>query len=140
MQTLDGRERRVVEATGEVQPLLPASWAWFAGVVGPMVAAFCIAIEPSPADPNASEPLIATALGTAFFVAMVGAGVQAGRRRVSALTWACAVGVLAVVMTISCPLSGHHENIGMWWAAQFIVSAAALAVTAGGRYEATLRQ
>ena len=140
MQILDGREQRVLDGTGEAQPALPVQWAWFAGLVGPIVAAFCIAIEPSPADPNASEPLIGTVLATAFFAVMVGAGVQAARRRVNALTWACAVGVLLVAMTISCPLSGHHANVGMWWAAQFIVSGAALAVAAGGRYAATLRQ
>ena len=139
MQVLHGRERQVLDGTGQAPPGLPAAWAGFAGLVGPIVAAFCIAIEPAPANPDAPEPLIGTVLAIAFFAAMVGAAVQASRRQVSALTWACAVGVLSIAMTITCPLSGHHANVGMWWAAQFIVCGAALGIAAGGRYAASLR-
>jgi hypothetical protein len=119
------------------QRALPRSWAWFAGLVGPVVAAFCIAVEPPPADPNAPEPLIGTLLAVALLVAMTGATWLGARRRVQALSWASAVGALLVLTTISCPLSGHHTSIGMWWAAQIIVSVAAWAVAAGGRFAVT---
>jgi peptidoglycan/LPS O-acetylase OafA/YrhL len=113
--------------------MLPVAWAVFAGLVGPAVAAFCLAVEPPPANPNAPEPLIATLLGFALMFAWGGAAITAGRRRVSALGWATVVGALSMAMTISCPLSGHHTSIGMWWIGQFIVCGAALAVAASGR-------
>jgi NADH:ubiquinone oxidoreductase subunit 6 (subunit J) len=116
---------------------LPRSWALFAGLVGPVVAAFCIAVEPAPADPHAPEPLIGTLLAVALLVAMAGATWLGARRQVQALSWASAVGAVLVLMTISCPLSGHHASVGMWWAAQLIVSGAAWAVAAGGRFVVT---
>jgi hypothetical protein len=116
------------------QSALPAGWALFAALVGPAVAAFCIAIEPAPANPSAPEPLIGTVLALAYLTATIGAAVLASQRRVGALTWAWIVGALSVAMTISCPLSGHHDSIGMWWGAQFLVSGAAWAVAAGARY------
>jgi hypothetical protein len=119
------------------QPALSRSWALFAGLVGPVVAAFCIAVQPPPADPNASEPLIGSLLAVALLVAMTGATWFGARRQVQALSWASAVGAVLVLMTISCPLSGHHTGIGMWWAAQVIVSGAAWAVAAGGRFVVT---
>jgi hypothetical protein len=112
--------------------MLPLGWAAFAGLVGPVVAAFCLAVEPPPANPNAPEPLIATLLGFALMFAWGGAAITAGRRRVSALAWATVVGGLSMAMTISCPLSGHHTSIGMWWISQFIVCGAALAIAGSG--------
>jgi len=106
----------------------------FAGLVGPAVAAFCIAVEPPSANPHAPEPLVATLLGFALLIAWTGAAVVAARRRTSALRWASLVGGLSMAMTISCPLSGHHTSIGMWWVGQFVVSAAAWAAAVAGRY------
>jgi peptidoglycan/LPS O-acetylase OafA/YrhL len=114
--------------------MLPVAWAVFAGLVGPAVAAFCLAVEPPPANPNAPEPLIATLLGFALMVAWGGAAITASRRRASALTWASVVGGLSMAMTISCPLSGHHTSTGMWWISQFIVCSAAWAVAGVGKH------
>jgi hypothetical protein len=125
--------RRAHDAT-EASRKLPIAWAVFAGVVGPAVAAFCLAVEPPPANPNAPEPLIATLLGTALMVAWGGAAITAGLRRTSALTWATVVGGLSMAMTISCPLSGHHTSIGLWWISQFIVCGATLAAAGAGKH------
>lgn len=111
---------------------LPPRWAWFAVLVGPAVAAFCITVEPPPADPNAAEPLAGALLALAFLLALVGAAVTGLRRRPRALIWASAVGVLAVAMTVTCPASGHHVSVGAWWVAQLVVSAGALAVALAG--------
>lgn len=116
---------------------LPTRWAWFAGLVGPVVAAFCIAIEPPPANPNAPEPLIGTLLTVALLVVWTGAALAAVRRRPEALRWASAVGGLSVAMTIACPLSGHHTSIGAWWFAQLAVSGTAWVVA--GRAAITYR-
>jgi len=113
---------------------LPIAWAVFAGLVGPAVAAFCLAVEPPPANPNAPEPLIATLVGLALMIAWGGAAVTAGQRRSSALTWASVVGGLSMAMTITCPLSGHHTGIGMWWIGQFIVCGAAWAIAGFGQH------
>jgi peptidoglycan/LPS O-acetylase OafA/YrhL len=122
------------ETTREKSGTLPVGWAVFAGLVGPVVAVFCMAVEPPPADPNAPEPLVATLLGFALMVAWGGAAVSAARRRATALTWAGFVGGLSMAMTISCPLSGHHSSIGMWWISQFIVCGAACAATVVGKH------
>jgi peptidoglycan/LPS O-acetylase OafA/YrhL len=126
------QELKRAHDAGETSRTLPVAWAVFAGLVGPAVAAFCLAVEPPPANPNAPEPLIATLLGTALMLAWGGAAIAAGLRRTNALTWASVVGGLSMAMTISCPLSGHHTSIGMWWISQFIVCAAAWAAAAVG--------
>jgi peptidoglycan/LPS O-acetylase OafA/YrhL len=118
---------------GEASGMLPVTWAVFAGLVGPVVAAFCFAVEPPPANPNAPEPLIGTLLGLALMFAWGGAAVAAGRRLPSALTWATVVGGLSIAMTISCPLSGHHTSIGMWWISQYLACVAAFAAAVVGR-------
>lgn len=123
-----------VDTTRGVPRRLPIGWAVFAGFVGPALAAVCVALEPAPAKPNAPEPLIATLLGFALLVAWSGAAVTAGRRRPSALGWASVVGGLSMALTISCPLSGHHTSIGLWWVGQFVVSGAAWAAAAVGKY------
>jgi peptidoglycan/LPS O-acetylase OafA/YrhL len=111
---------------------LSKGWALFAGLVGPAVGAFCIAVEPAPADPNAPEPLIGTLLGTALLIAWGAAATTAVGRRASALKWAAGIGVLSVAMTVTCPASGHHQGIGLWWAAQMAVSVGALLIAREG--------
>jgi len=106
----------------------------FAGLVGPVVATFCLAVEPQPANPNAPEPLIATLLGLALMFAWTGAAVAALRRRPSALSWASAVGGLSMAMTISCPLSGHHTGVGMWWIGEMLVCGVAWGAAVVGKY------
>jgi hypothetical protein len=132
--TLPSIRRVRTRDAGKTSSTLPVSWAVFAGLVGPAVAAFCLAVEPPPANPNAPEPLIATLLGTALLIAWGGAAIAAGLRRTSALTWASVVGGLSMAMTISCPLSGHHTSIGMWWISQFIVCGAAWAAAGVGKH------
>lgn len=113
---------------------LSARWALYAGLVGPAVAVFCLAVEPPPANPNAPEPLVVTVLGFALMIAWAGAAIAAARRRPVALRWAGFVGALSMAMTISCPLSGHHTAIGMWWVSQFVVSAGAWTAAVVGKY------
>jgi hypothetical protein len=113
---------------------LPTGWALFCGLVGPVVAACCIALEPPPADPNAGEPLFAMVLGLALLVAMCGATTASVRRQYVALSWASVVGGLSMGLTITCPLSGHHVGIGMWWVGQFVISGAAWAAAVIGKH------
>lgn len=108
---------------------LPLRWAWFAALVGPVVAAVSIAIEPTPADPDAPESLMATILGMVLLVAWFGAAASAARRHPVALAWAGGVGGFSVVMALSCPISGHHAGVGAWWFGQLAVAGGALALS-----------
>lgn len=111
---------------------LPRRWAWFAALVGPVVAAFCIGVEPAPADPNAPTPLVGTVLVLALLASWAGAAVGALQRHSRALGWAAAGGLLSVAMTVTCPASAHHVGLGAWWFGQLAVSGAALAVAVVG--------
>ena len=129
------RERTlpVADAVGS----LPRGWVYFAALIGPIVAAFCMAIEPPPADPEAATPLLAVVLFVGLLASWAGAAQAAWRRRPQALAWATIVGALSVAITVGCPASGHHA-IGAWWFAQLAVSggATAVAVRASLRYGA----
>lgn len=117
----------------EVGRRLPRRWAWFAALVGPVVAMLCISLEPPPADPDAAESLLGSVLFLTLVVSWVGAAVRAVQRHRTALGWASVVGLLSVAMTVTCPTSGHHLGVGAWWFGQLGVSGAALAVAVAAR-------
>ena len=125
----DGAGRRDLE----VAPRLPRHWAWFAALVGPVVAVVCIALEPPPADTAAAEPLLGPVLFLILMGSWVGAAARAVQRHRSALGWASVVGLLSVAMTVTCPTSGHHVDVGAWWFGQLGVSGAALAISVAAR-------
>ncbi len=107
-------------------------WALFAVCAGPAVAAFCISIEPSPANPDAAPSAFASLLGLGLLVAWAGAAVTGLGRRPKALRWAIGAGALLILATVTCPLSGHHVGVGAWWAWQFVASGGATAIAAVG--------
>jgi hypothetical protein len=86
--------------------------AWLAGL------AIGIAVEPPPANPDAVDPWIVTAMGTVLLVALLTtfAGFLV-RQRWSLVSSLLAAGLL-VVSTVMCPLSGHHAGVGAWWVVQ----------------------
>jgi hypothetical protein len=86
--------------------------AWLAGL------AIGIAVEPPPANPNAVDPWIVSAMGTVLLVALLTtfAGFLV-RRRWSIASSLLAAGLL-VVSTVMCPLTGHHAGVGAWWVIQ----------------------
>ena len=106
--------------------------ALWLGIGGPAITAINIAIEPLPADPNAPVPAVATILFLAYTVAVVATAVYGARRETRALPTAAAVGVLAVVLTVTCPMSGHHAGIGWWWYTQMALSAGFLGLALTG--------
>lgn len=112
---------------------LPPGWAWFAALVGPAVTAVCVALEPVPADPTASATVLDSLLGLALLASWGLAAGAALRRRPAALTWAAAASAIAVVLSILCPVSGHHAAVGAWWYTQMLVSGAALAISVVAR-------
>jgi hypothetical protein len=128
------RTHPVIRSTGG-RPRISAGWATFAGLAGPAVAAVCIAVEPAPADPNASEPLIASVIGLALMASYLGAGVAAVRRAPVALTWVLGAALLSMTMTIACPTSGHHA-LGAWWFVQLVACGALLGGAGYGAIQA----
>jgi hypothetical protein len=103
---------------------------WVLVLVGAWVTIFSlgVALEPAPAGQD-SLPLVGAAV--AFVLMGCWAVMAAGfiqKRRYGAL--ASAVGAACLlVMTVACPLSGHHAGIGGWWWFQAAGSLTLLAVS-----------
>ena len=133
---VDARSAPVVPSAPEARVgapnRLPVWAAVAAGLLGPVLAAVCIALEPVPADPQAGDPVVSVVLGYALLVAWLGAATTAIGRRPAALGWAAGAAGLSVLMTITCPTSGHHSAVAGWWVAQMAVCLSALAFTAAG--------
>jgi hypothetical protein len=104
---------------GGARPLDPGgrlSGRWAAVLTLAWIAIFAIgvALEPTPANEDAM-PLLGAVLMSGLMVGwVVMAAGFAQRRRYGALGSLGAAGVL-VAMTIACPLSGHHVDLGAWW-------------------------
>jgi len=97
------------------------------GIACPVVYAVCMAIEPVPADPQAAVPVwagLVTLISIAAIVATVASGFGRDARVFPA---AVGAGVLAVGLSVACPLSGHHSGIGWWWYTQMALSVGFLA-------------
>lgn len=151
MQQLEIGERSDVEPAGtrrarRARAIPPGSLAGDRGlavavVVTGLVAFFgTVALEPAPVAPHASWAWVAEIGGTAFLgLAFLGAlALLSGRSR---LGYGATTGAAwtMVVLTVGCPVSGHHA-FGAWWAGQMalagmfaVVSTTALAVTRAPR-------
>ena len=109
---------------------LPVWAAAAAGLLGPAIAAVCVALEPAPADPDAAEPIVGLVLGYLLLAGWLGAAVTALARRPAALGWATGVAGVSVLMTISCPTSGHHTAVAGWWVAEMVLCLGTLFLSA----------
>lgn len=117
-------------ALGSAPPRIDRRLALWLGLGCPLVTAINIVIEPLPADPDAPVPVAASLLFLVFTAAVVGTAVYAARREARTLPVATFAGVLALVLTISCPASGHHTGIGLWWYTQMVLSIGFVAFSA----------
>jgi hypothetical protein len=73
------------------------------------------AVEPPPAHPNAPVPLAAVLLINALFVAWAVMCVGLLARRTSGAKASFVAGGLFLVAAIACPVTGHHQSVGLWW-------------------------
>jgi hypothetical protein len=93
-------------------------WAAIAAVAWVVLLGIGIAVEPPPANPNAVDPWFLNALGTILLAAVVGAFAGFWLRRRWSLAASLLASSLLVISTAACPASGHHTNVGAWWAVQ----------------------
>ena len=105
----------------------PSNRTWLTERIDPKVALgvgvswfvlYSIGAELEPA-PNRSEPLIGVMLGVTLVSLFVAALVGLGMRR----RWGIGLSLIAAstltVMSIMCPVSGHH-TFGAWWYGQML--------------------
>jgi drug/metabolite transporter (DMT)-like permease len=78
------------------------------------------AIEPAPANPNAA-PVLGAVLATLFLVGSAATALLAlSKTRLPTARASLFTGGVALIMTITCPLVGHH-HLAPWWFAQLLV-------------------
>ena len=118
---------RTVVTPGPVPPTptvatprqLERGWALLFGAGWPAVVLVMSAIEPAPqTKPSVLVTTIGTVIGVALFMVVGGTVARAIRRSPSAAAWSSGAGAVAVLATITCPLSGHHHGVGAWWYVQ----------------------
>jgi len=90
---------------------------WAAGLAVAWFAIFTtgVALEPSPADPNAAVPLVETLFVSGLMIGWFVMAAGFAKRRRYGAAGSLAAAVFLVGMTFACPLSGHHSGIGAWW-------------------------
>jgi hypothetical protein len=97
---------------------IPGRSAVIGAVAWVTLLAVGIAVEPPPANPNAVDPWFLDVLAAVLLAAVMCTFVGFGQRR----RWSMAASLLAsgllVVSTLACPASGHHTQVGAWWAVQ----------------------
>jgi hypothetical protein len=121
--------RRV--GTDESRPVtdrLTPTWAGILGFGWPLAIVASIALEPTPADPEAAVPVVVSLASVGLFAALVATAVAAGNRHPSAAIAAVVTGLLALGFTVSCPVSGHH-TFGAWWFGQMALTLPMLGVS-----------
>ena len=129
------RAERVVEVRPPRRPApagdgrLSRGWAFALPVAWAVIFSTAAAIKPPPAHPNAPEPVIGVLLGMVLFSAWTAMVIGlAGRRPLGA--WASgAAGLTMLAAAIACPVSGHHESIGLWWFYELAGAAALIALS-----------
>jgi hypothetical protein len=102
------------------------TWAGVLAVGWPLAIVIAATVEPAPANPEAAVPVVVVLAELGLFAGLIATAVMASQRHTSAVLAGLATGLLAMTMTITCPLSGHH-TIGAWWYAQLTVVGAMLA-------------
>jgi hypothetical protein len=88
------------------------------GVGVSWIALYSIGAELEPA-PNRSEPLLGVLLGVTLLSLFVAALVGLGMRRRWGIGLALVAAITLTVMSVMCPVSGHH-TFGAWWYGQML--------------------
>ena len=123
-----------VQADIRRAPAIPArdtrleAWAALVlAVVWPLVTVVCVALEPAAAGDGGTAGAV---LGTGYLALLVATMGAAAQRSRTTVALSFVTGGVAAAMTLTCPLSGHHPVIGLWWAGQWAAVVGGLLVTA----------
>ena len=126
-------------AQAYAQGRLRTGWAVALGVGWPLAFGVAVALEPTPANPEAAVPAAVQAAALVMMAGLLGTAVLAANRLRGAAVAAVVTGLVAVGFSVSCPLSGHHDY-GAWWfghvgvlSTMLAISVAALARRASAR-------
>lgn len=120
---------RAVSAPAKNGPLrLTRAWAVVLGVGWPLAIVASVALEPAPVDPEAAVPPLIELASLGLLVALLATAVAAGVRHPVAAVAGLATGLISLVFTVSCPVSGHHA-FGAWWFGQLGLTLVMLAAS-----------
>jgi len=97
------------------EPRLTRGWSLGLVLAWAFIFATSVAVEPPPAHPNAPEPVAAMLLGTALMGAWTLMAVGLLARHPMGAKASFGAGVLFLAGAIACPVTGHHQSIGIWW-------------------------
>lgn len=145
---MDGRRARLIDPVLHRVPTIPAAagagwreraaelgqgrlrtgWAAALGLGWPLAFGVAVALEPTPAEPEAAVPAMVQAAGLVLMAALLATAALAANRLRGAAVAGVAAGVVAVGFSVSCPASGHHDY-GAWWFGHLGVLATMLAVS-----------
>lgn len=95
--------------------VVPRRWPLGLGLAWLAVYAMAILLEPTPADPQAADPIWAVVLFTVLMGALAATCYGLARRQRLGLVASVAAAGLALAAAVSCPVSAHHQSIGAWW-------------------------
>ena len=107
---------------------LSQSWSVVLGVGWPLVVLASLALEPTPADPDAPVPLVIAVASLGALAAVLATSVAAGLRHPAAAVTSVVSGLLLATFVVACPVSGHHE-IGLWGYAELALVVGMLGVS-----------
>ncbi|MGH9278560.1 MAG: hypothetical protein ACRD12_10720 [Acidimicrobiales bacterium] len=99
---------------------LSRNWALVLGLGWPAGVAISTVLEPAPANPDAPVSAIAAVVGLIFTAGLLMAVATAAARKANAPVWSSLMGLFALGLVVSCPVSGHH-GFGAWWIAELAV-------------------
>lgn len=98
-----------------VDQRLSRGWCTGLLVAWAFVFSTAAAVEPPPAHPNAPEPFAAVLLATALLGAWALMGVGLLARHPTGAKASFVAGALFLAGAIACPVTGHHQSVGLWW-------------------------
>ena len=131
------RPERVVELDTDVDHVeedaadqrLSRGWCLGLLLAWAFIFSTAVAVEPAPANPNASEPFIAIVLSTVLLGAWALMGVGLLARHPTGAKASFVAGGLFLAGAIACPVTGHNQSIGLWWFYELAVAATLMALS-----------
>jgi hypothetical protein len=87
-------------------------------------------LEPAPANPHATPPVVEAVIGWAFVLAWVVMAAGFAQRKRYGAASSLVASIFLAGLTVACPVSGHHAGISGWWLFEAAGSAALVGLSA----------